>query len=491
MLSLAKPEIILGEESTKAARKVDFWLPFFALLGVLFLCYAPVLRFDYGFCDDFYYLARSLRTDDWLIATMREALLQGRPVDGLLLDLSFLCLHTVSGLVILRAVGIIGAACVAICAYKLLLQTGWPRTQSLCLAVCFVTIPAFQVYISWAVAASHVFPGVGAFLAVVLAERGIRKAGRSRALLLFAAGVCMFFSIGLYQPSAMFFWLFAAIFLFSPRVDTLVDQMLRERARLLAAFFAVFSFACALELGVFEGAKRFFGTAAVLPQRSHLTTHIAEKIRWFISGPLVDALNFQRLQPSSKVALLVFALITIGLLLYFKGNVYQRLIQWTIALCLIPLSYLPNLAIAEDFVTYRTEAGLSALLVFYAFLATVGIAQVLSKPLSRSAVSMLAVLAAGTSIVFASYDVKTFFVLPQTLELGLMNSQLAGNFGERKRITPVLLKRDDTLAPFSRYDEFGLPSLCQPWVPDPVVFLVKKGLIESRLDQNVQGSRSD
>ena len=104
---------------------------------------------------------------------------------------------------------------------------------------------------------------------------------------------------------------------------------------------------------------------------------------------------------------------------------------------------------------------------------------------------MLAVLAAGTSIVFASYDVKTFFVLPQTLELGLMNSQLAGNFGERKRITPVLLKRDDTLAPFSRYDEFGLPSLCQPWVPDPVVFLVKKGLIESRLDQNVQGSRSD
>ena len=286
----------------------------------------------------------------------------------------------------------------------------------------------------------------------------------------------------------MFFWVFAAIILFKPVGTSSVPERLKEQASLFAKLFAVFSSACVLELGVFEWAKRYFGTAALLPQRSHLTTHIAAKVHWFIGGPLVDALNFQRLQPSHRVAFLVAAFIAIGLLLYLKGNIYQRLLQWAAALCLIPLSYLPNLAIAEDFVTYRTEAGLTALLVFYLFIAGAGIAQTFNKPLFPAILGCFTALAAGITLILVNYNVNTFFVLPQALELALMKSQLDGDFGQQIKGSPVLLKRNDTLAPFSRYDEFGLPSLCQPWVPAPVIFLFKRGLIESHRVERGQGT---
>ncbi|PWT99635.1 MAG: hypothetical protein C5B53_05145 [Candidatus Melainabacteria bacterium] len=477
MLSLAKPELNLGDEKPKAPAKPGFWIPFCLLLGFLFFCFLPVLRQDYAFCDDFYYLARSIRAEDWLLAVVREALLQGRPVDGLVIDLSFLFIHTVGNLVWLRLAGTVGAACLAFCSYRLLANTGWTRLQAFCLALCLATVPALQVYISWAVASSHVFPALAAYFAVLLTERAANKGFKIPLML--AAIICMFLSVGFYQPSAMFFWVFAAILLFKPVENPVVGQRLKEQASLLVAFFSVFATASLLELGVFEWAKRYFGTAALLPQRSHLTTHIAAKVHWFIVGPLVDALNFQRLQASPRVALVIGAFIAIGLLFYFKGNVYQRLVQWAAALCLIPLSYLPNLAIAEDFVTYRTEAGLTALLVFYVFLASAGITQALNKPACATVLGSLTALAAGISLTLANYNVNAFFVVPQALELTLMKSQLAGDFGPRFKSNPVLLKRDDTLAPFSRYDEFGLPSLCQPWVPDPVIFLFRRGLIES------------
>jgi hypothetical protein len=489
-LSLSKPEIRTGEERSIAIRQPHYLLVFLLLQALLLLCYSPVLSRTYAFCDDFYYLARSLRAPDWLSAVMREALLQGRPFDGLILDFSFLCLHRVSDLVLLRLAGIFGAACLAFVSYKLLLKADWPRVQSFCLALCLVTLPPFQVYISWAVAAPHIFSALAAYFAVRLGQTAGQRTGRLRFFTLAGAIASMFLAVGLYQPSAMFYWLFAAMIFFKRTENSARVQFFKQEARFSLMLLVVFAGACLLEMGVFESSKRYFGTAAVLPQRSHLTTHIAAKINWFINGPLVDALNFHRLQPSHKMACLIALFLAVGLFLYCKGNLYQRLMQISLAACLVPLSYLPNLAIAEDFVTYRTEAGLTALLVFYVFLASVGLAETLSKRFASPAITSLASLTAAASIVIANYNVAAFFVLPQTLELGLMKSQLAGNFGEKTKANPVLLKRDDTLAPFSRYDEFGLPSLCQPWVPEPVVFLIKQGLVDSGSPESTNGSRS-
>lgn len=480
MLSLSKPEIRLTQEGTTPAAKSHLGLVFAFFLALLFLCYSPVLSRQYAFADDFHYLAQSIRATGWPSDVMRQALLQGRPFDGLALDLAFLCIHRVSDLVWLRVAGIIGASCVALCSYVLLLKTGWPKVQSFCLSFCFVTIPSFQVYISWAVAASHVFPACAACLAAMLTASAQSRTGKSKVVFLISACTLMFFAIGLYQPSAMFFWLFAAILTFGTRVVKSANRDLKQHAKLFAWLLLVFGGACVLELIVFESAKHCFGTASLLPQRSHLTTHIGAKIGWFIQGPLVDALNFYKLQPSVKVACVVFSFIVIGQMLYFTGKFYERSIQVALALLLIPLSYLPNLAIAEDFVTYRTEAGLAALLIFYLFLAAVGFVQRSNAKRSPVVITTLTILAALSSLLYASYNVNTFFVQPQSLELALIKCQLTGAFGDKAKANPVMLKRDDTLAPFSRYDEFGLPSLCQPWVPDPVMFLIKQGLVEVR-----------
>lgn len=464
------------QEQGQRHAQPHLWLVYIALQIILLLCYLPVLHSSYAFADDYYYLARSLRASDWLSAVMREALLQGRPFDGLAIDLSFSCLHNVADLVYLRLIGIAGATCVAFCSYHLLVKAGWQKFQSFCLSLCFVTVPAFQVFLSWSVAASHVLPAIAAYIAILCADISTRQNRPANLSSLSAAIVAMFFAVGFYQPSAMLFWLFAAILLFSNNDKAAVGN---RQPKLLITLLAVFAAASALEIGIFEWAKHYFGTASVLPQRSHFTTHFATKINWFIHGPLVDALNFSRLQPSGRLAICLLSLITLGLFFYFKGNSLKRLLQVASAASLIPLSFLPNLAISENFCTYRTQAAITPLLIFYAFLAVHGFMSLVSKSLSTRIITGLTVLAAVLSLGLASYNVSTFFVVPQTLELRLIQSQLNGDLGEKRKMSPVLLKRDDTLAPFARYDEFGLPSLCQPWVPEPFIFLLKQKLVES------------
>lgn len=43
------------------------------------------------------------------------------------------------------------------------------------------------------------------------------------------------------------------------------------------------------------------------------------------------------------------------MLLYFEGGLGERLRKYSIALCLLPLTYLPNLVIVEDWSPYRTQ----------------------------------------------------------------------------------------------------------------------------------------
>jgi hypothetical protein len=451
------------------------WLIFFAFLVLMIACYFPVLNPYYAVSDDFYHLARSLRVKDWFSSLMMVTLLQGRPLDGLALGLCLNLLHEVSSFVYLRLAGIIGAAGVAFCSYSVLLKSGWSKVQAFCMAVCFVTVPAFQVFVSWSIAALYVFPAFGAYFAVDLAQRSVNATMRPKILFLIAAIVCFFLALCLYQPSSMLFWLFVGILLFSDRAEAITSHI-----KLLFALPGVFSVSVILNIATFEWAKHYFGTASVLPQRSHFSTHVLAKLHWFVTGPLVDALNFSRIQPSSKIAALIFFLIALGLVFYFQGNLGERLAKGAFALCLIPLAYLPNLAIAENFVTYRTQAALTPLLVFYAFLAYFGFSQCMIKNLSsivRNAIPFGACLA---SLAYANYNVTTYFVTPQVLELNLMRSQLSGEFGEKRQNNPLSFTRDDTLAPCVRYDEFGLPSLAQPWVPEPVTYLLRKQLGNSR-----------
>ncbi len=443
-------------------------LAYVFFLAAALVCYSPVLSKGYAVSDDYFQLAQVIRVPDWFYEQMVCSSLQGRPVDGLILGLALRCTHGIGDFLYMRMLGIFAEAAVALCAFVLLRQSGWGRLQSAGLALVFITVPAFQVLSAWSVAALHIPAALGAFGAVQLVKNCHDWRSLRNRLKFCVACISLFLGLALYQPIAMFFWLFVAITLFDGGMWTI------EKTKRLVNYFAVFGAAAACEMVFFEAAKILLGTNGVLPQRSHLTADILGKLNWFIHGPLVEALNLNRLQPSPQIALIVGLFVIAGLLLYFQGRLLSRCLQLLLSLALLFLSYLPNLAIAEDFGTYRTQAALTPLLLFYLGLATMATVRLVVRRSYATVCSAIFLGFAVVNLTAAHYNVQNFFVLPQTLELQLVRTQLDGAFGPYLQSKPLHLSRPETLAPFIRYDEFGLPSLAQPWVPEPVVFLLKR-----------------
>ncbi|CAM6003187.1 unnamed protein product [Sphagnum balticum] len=271
----------------------------------------------------------------------------------------------------------------------------------------------------------------------------------------------------------MFFWLFVAIALFDE------NPLSNEKGKTLLSFLLVFGAASLADLAFFEVSKHVLGTASLLPQRSHLSGDIPAKLNWFLHGPLFESLNLNRLTPTPKFAFEIGAFLGAGLLLFFRGGFVARLGQLVFAAGLLCLSYLPNLAIAENFGTYRTQTALEPLVLFYLFLAGQGfvrLVQALSKNKFDPALPVGTLVAGlcAINLMVAHFHLENFFVVPQTLELSLMKSQLEGDFGHAMQKKPITLTREETFAPFVRYDEFGLPSLAQSWVPEPVIFLLSR-----------------
>ena len=61
-----------------------------------------------------------------------------------------------------------------------------------------------------------------------------------------------------------------------------------------------------------------------------------------------------------------------GLILYFRGSRGERFSKFGIALCLIPVSYMPNLLTAENWSAYRSQVTLTALILVYIAFACIG-----------------------------------------------------------------------------------------------------------------------
>jgi hypothetical protein len=195
------------------------------------------------------------------------------------------------------------------------------------------------------------------------------------------------------------------------------------------------------------------------------------KLSWFINGPLVDSFNFCRLVPSRSLALKSALLIAFGVILGFSGSWRQRIGLFACVAALVPLTYLPNLLVAENFASYRSEI---ALLALTTLLLLVAVRNGVQKLHCRDRVFTCAAFGLAMVLSLTAYfNLLNFFAVPQTLELTLLREQVQGKFGLNQSRHPFLFKREDSLAPFVRYDEFGMPSSAQTFARTPMQVLVK------------------
>jgi len=443
---------------------LNYTFVFFASLLCLLAIYLPLVQYQFGFNDDYFALFERLRNSDWIQTMSTQFVMQARPCEALVYVPQVAFLNHISDFVYVRALGIVYLAGLATCFYSAFLSVRWSRWQAFTAALCLCSVPSFQVLLSWGTALQFVVPGIFAFAAWrILRTKPEQLLGR---ILKYAlAFLSMTLAVTIYQPTAMLFWVFVAIGMSD------LEAPGKERLQFLLDATAIAASAYLVDFAAFQMAKNHFGTGALLPGRSNLCIDVIGKIKWFIRYPLIDSLNFLRLQNSASFALRSGAFIAAGILLYVRGSIKYLGISVAVALCLIPLSYLPNLIISESVSFYRTQTALMCLLTLYGMFAIKGY---LKTFLCRGRAFTLIAFASAILFGLVAYsNVLDFFAVPQSLELNLLRQQARGEFGPARAKNMMLFDRQFSLAPYICYDEFGMPSSAQEFDHKPLQVLLR------------------
>jgi hypothetical protein len=445
-----------------------------------FVTYLPVVVVPYGFTDDYWNLGALHGLGGippWKFSTQG-----GRPLHALLLSGAFWLVPDIDSLRLLRLVGICGAALLGILLYHALRKSKVDPWLATGISISVISLPSFQVYVSWATLFADPYAAIlGGVASLRLTSAFDQGSGVARVRRAQAAAL-LICALLIYQPGAMFFWVFAAIELLRP------GEQLGRATRKLAASLVVGIGAMAFGFVVVKVGVHFFGGQGA--GRSSLNHDVVGKVRWFFDQPLVNALNVFELVPKTTLAEGVALFAAVGILLLHADKGWAALGFLGIAVGLVPLSYLPNLAIAENWASYRSLGALSALLTLYVWLGLWGFARTglalarrtgsrLAPAGARTNVGAIAtgrlvvVAIAVTGLVLAARNATTLFAKPENIELQMLRSTL-DNSNEPGLRRVIFVKPDwnQGAAPLVRYDEFGLPSSYAPWVPDPAVQLV-------------------
>ena len=183
---------------------------FLLFLAVFSACYAPVLIAHYGFSDD--YAALVYGPSGWHI---EKQVLEGRPLFALWTKLIHYPATGIEDLRYVRLAGIFGISLLACSVFRLLVRSGRRRFQSLCVAAIMCSALPFQVHAAWATTAPFPFAAFISGIAFHLGERAFQD-GVTKWLPAAGAALALAAATMIYQPAAMFFWVFVAVSLLAP-----------------------------------------------------------------------------------------------------------------------------------------------------------------------------------------------------------------------------------------------------------------------------------
>jgi uncharacterized membrane protein len=453
------------------------------LLGItvaVFGMFLPTVIVPYAFSDDYsiLWMAVSGEPSPQFGKTILDSnAVGGRPIEGLLSTLFFSAAGTIDNLRFLRLFAIVTILALALLLHWALVRSGVRSTPAALIAVLLCSMPPFQVYASWTVLFSVPLAALlagGASLLTVAASDGPRNLFADRMV---GATVMLLAALLIYQPPAMFFWVFLAVALVSARHEP------KRALRITRSHFGVAGVALALAFLVLKLAVHYLGNTTTAGARSTLTHDVVGKTQLFFEQPLFRALNLFDLTPSRWLAGIVATVAAGGIVLWLLRQATRPLVYGAIGAILIPLSYLPNLVVKDMWPPFRTQVSISSLIALYACLGALGIwltfrdwlrprvsSQAL-KAAERIAVA-ICVMFVGTSAFFAAKNVTTLIVEPQSTELRMLRSQVAALPEGVPRIAFVETDWHGGMTDLVVYDEFGLASSVRPWALEPSVDLI-------------------
>ncbi|MBX7111141.1 MAG: hypothetical protein K1X87_04750 [Dehalococcoidia bacterium] len=440
-----------------------------ALAAVL----APAVLVPYAYADDYslLWMAVGGEPNPQFGRTVFEmAAANGRPLMGWSVQAAFGAAGDIDHLRYVRLIGAIGVVGLALLVQWALMRARvrpWPAAA---IALLMCSLPAFQVYGSWAVLFTAPYAAILGGCASLLVTQSAGREGFDRGRLA-AAALLLLAGLFFYQPAAMCFWVFLAIAIIESRDDA---SLAWRVTWLHGAVAAVALGGAYLQTKL---AIAYYGDA--VPEgsrvRAELSFDVVGRLRWFVEQPLTESLNLFHLGPLPWLAAMVGLAIVVGMAVSAFRFTSRPWLYLGVAVALVPLTYLVNLVTREEQHPYRTQAALSALLALYLGIGAVGLWTVASRSLEtrlndgeRRLARVVAWAAGGglvvASCLFAASNVTNLVATPQMTELRLYRAQVRAIPADATRVSFVQISWYQGIARRFYNDELGVPSTARPFV---------------------------
>ena len=475
------------------------WAVFALFLAIFSAVYLPVLRAEYGVEDDYVDFAAEVSnlpaslTDEFGREitpgrAWRRHIAEGRPLQGLAAYLAYGMASELEHHRYVRFAGILGIALLAWSLYRVLAGAGHHRLGAFCVAAVACSALPFQVWVYWASTATYPLAAALSGFAFLLADRASPHTHRNPERKWWSAagaGATLLAALAIYQPAAMFYWVFAAAVLPTPnRAPGDLFRKLRRHCAIAAPALAA-SYGLAV-LGLTLYPRHL--------DRMALVSDLPGQIEWFFLRVFHLAANFALPSPSWPflpdldppevlesadriVGWAFFLVVSWGLVLYFRTAGGKARWRYGAAIFLLAAAFLPALVMEQGLLKYRTLAAPSALIVLYAYFGAQGFARAFRR---RSLPGPALAVAALAGLLSAAYQVRVFLVEPQVREMEILRGELTGrDFSGARRIVLLQPTPLHTLAPF-RHLEFGRPSSAWELPARAMVFLTLRETAPAR-----------
>jgi hypothetical protein len=427
---------------------------FFLAVTVLTVTYAPALNARYMHGDDYFW-------SRWGIGSRQDVMhfmtIVGRPAAGVFFTWARL-VPDLRSMNLLRFFAVTGLAFGATFVFLWVREHLPAGHLAALLSLAIFTLPPFQVFVSsWTHAVSGWSVTLSA-LALLLADRSLREKRRwARAAFgLLAVGV-LFVAFCCYQPSACFFLallVFPVILDRESRTAALILRLFRYGVYFglgVVAYYVWLRVWLALDhtppLGKYD-ARAFVGD-------------YSDRLRWFVSGPVRQTLNFWNIFTSTPLAVCVgvVTLYSVPRAIFSKpretGRRTWRVLECGVVMALIPATFFVSLLSSRPSEEYRTYAALGSLMFFLLFVPSLCVDE------ARRALAgfvLAAVLLVG--VVMAHVTVRDYFVRPNEAEVRFLMDGIRSHLVNGRLQSSVIhvVQREGPVAPAHR-NEIGEPSV--------------------------------
>ena len=338
------------------------------------------------------------------------------------------------------------------------------KTSALLLCIVICTLPSFSTIFYFAsligVIAGGIFSGLSVLL--LLKTPSFHLSDKNFKLRLLFSSILLLVALQFYQPIAMFYWVFVAIVLSFDR-----QQDLKTFISKYLYFLLVFI----LSLGVAYLILRITPLIAGLPikQRTAIIglNELSNKIKWFFTTPLPQSLNFfLLLSIPMKIVIGTIIYILGGLIVWFRGSGINRVVKAVIILSVFPLSYFPNLIVAENWASFRSMIALSSVWVFLLYISSKGLFGLFTQreKLLTNIRMYAMIIWALIAVVFSLYNSLTYIIIPGFMEHRFIHYKLSEfHLKTGDKVYVSLANYTDSSSPYFYGDEFGIPTTAYTW----------------------------